>query len=155
MDLRLFYWWPCRPFDFGGNGSILWPNDKLSNCRRAGESMMTLEELRENHEIIDAIDWNMTPEEAVRLYLEWGNNWARGDGYVIASKSDYTTYFVVNCWSKPYYIYLIRRNSDEAVELAQFELPKQYERDVCELKGVYAPDDNIKAWLQQELGVKV
>ena len=115
--------------------------------------MMTLEELRDQHEIIDAIDWNMTPEEAVRLYLEWGNNWARGDGYVIASKSDYTTYFVVNCWRKPYYIYLIRRNSDEAVELAQFELPKQFERDVCELKGVYALDDDIKAWLKKELGV--
>ncbi len=114
--------------------------------------MMTLEELRDQHEIIDAIDWNMTPEEAVRLYLEWGNNWARGDGYVIASKSDYTTYFVVNCWSKPYYIYLIRRNSDEAVELAQFELPEEFERDVCELKGVYALDDDIKAWLQKELG---
>ncbi len=115
--------------------------------------MMTLEELRGNHEVIDAIDWNMTPEEAVRLYLEWGNNWARGDGYVIASKSDYTTYFVVNCWSKPYYIYLIRRNSDEAVELAQFELPQAFERDVCELKGVYALDDDIKAWLKRELGV--
>ncbi|MDJ0722010.1 MAG: hypothetical protein QNJ04_10280 [Desulfobacterales bacterium] len=115
--------------------------------------MMTLEELRSNHDVIDVIDWNMTPEEAVRLYLEWGNNWARGDGYVIASKSDYTTYFVVNCWSKPYFIYLIRRNSDEAVELARFELPEQFERDVCELKGVYALDDDIKAWLQEELGV--
>ena len=116
--------------------------------------MMSLEELRSNHDVIDVIDWEMTPEEAVRLYLEWGNNWARGDGYVIASKSDYTTYFVVNCWSKPYYIYLIRRNSDEAVELAQFELPKQFERDVCELKGVYALDDDIKAWLKKELGVQ-
>ena len=115
--------------------------------------MMTLKELRDQQDIIDVIDWNMTPEEAVRLYLEWGNNWARGDGYVIASKSDYTTYFVVNCWSKPYYIYLIRRNSDEAVELARFELPEQFERDVCELKGVYALDDDIKAWLQKKLGV--
>jgi hypothetical protein len=125
-----------------------------SNRRQAGETMMTLEELRENHEVIDAIDWNMTPEEAVRLYLEWGNNWARGDGYVITSKSDYTTYFVVNCWSKPYYIYLIRRNSDEAAELAKFEMPTRFERDVCELKGVYALDDDLKAWLKQELGVQ-
>ena len=116
--------------------------------------MMTLEELRNDHDVIDAIDWDMTPEEAIRLYLEWGNNWARGDGYVIASKSDYTTYFVVNCWSKPYYIYLIRRNSDEAIELAQFELPKQFERDVCELKGVYALDDDTKAWLKKELGLQ-
>lgn len=115
--------------------------------------MMTLEELRGNQAIIDEIDWKMTPEEAVRLYLEWGNNWARGDGYVIASKTDYTTYFVVNCWKRPYMIYLIKRNSEEAQELAQFELPSRFEKDVCELKGVYALDDDVKDWLKEELGV--
>jgi hypothetical protein len=115
--------------------------------------MLSLEELKQSQELIDEINWNMGPEEAVRLYLEWGNNWAKGDGYVIRSKNDYTTYFVVNCWHKPYYIYLIRRNSDEAVELAKFELPERFEKDVCELKGVYALDDDIKNWLKKELGV--
>ena len=115
--------------------------------------MLSLEELKQSQELIDEINWNMGPEEAVRLYLEWGNNWAKGDGYVIRSKGDYTTYFVVNCWHKPYYIYLIRRNSDEAVELAKFELPERFEKDVCELKGVYALDDDIKDWLKKELNV--
>ena len=47
----------------------------------------------------------MTPEEAVKQYLEWGNtDWGSGK-YVIRSKSDYTTYFVVNCWRKPYFVY--------------------------------------------------
>ena len=115
--------------------------------------MMTLEELKQNRDLVDSINWEMTPEEAVRLYLEWGNNWARGDGYVIRSKSDYTTYFVVNCWSKPYCIYLVRRNSDEALELAKFELPKQFEKPVCELKGVYALDGDLKQWLKKELAV--
>ncbi len=115
--------------------------------------MLTLEELKKDQELIDSIHWGMTPEEAVRLYLEWGNNWARGDGYVIRSKDDFTVYFVVNCWSKPYYIYLIKRNSDEAIELARIELPKEYENPVCELKGVYEPSPEVKAWLKQELGV--
>jgi len=115
--------------------------------------MTNIEQLREKRDIVNEIDWDMTPEEAVRLYLEWGNNWARGDGYVIASKSDYTTYFVVNCWNRPYMIYLIQRNSDEARELAAFELPERFEKDVCELKGLYALDDEVKAWLQSELGV--
>ena len=115
--------------------------------------MMTLEELKQKPDLIDEINWDMTPEEAVRLYLEWGNNWARGDGFVIRSKGDYTTYFVVNCWNKPYYVYLIRRNSDEAQELARFELPRRFEKDVCELKGVYALDRETQAWLKQELGV--
>jgi len=115
--------------------------------------MLTLAELKKNQELINSINWEMTPEEAVRLYLEWGNNWARGDGYVIRSKADHTTYFVVNCWSKPYHIYLIRRNSDEAVELAKFDLPKEFEKPVCELKGVYAIDGDVKHWLKRELDV--
>jgi len=115
--------------------------------------MLTLEELKHDSRLVDLIDWEMTPEEAVRLYLEWGNNSARGDGYVIRSKDDYTYYFVVNCWDKPYYIYLIRRNSDEAAELARFELPQQFEQPICELKGVYALEGEVKAWLQKELGV--
>ena len=115
--------------------------------------MLSLEELKKRADLIDEINWDMTPEEAVRLYLEWGNNWARGDGYVVRSKGDYTTYFVVNCWNRPYYIYLIRRNSDEAQELAKFELPRRFEKDVCELKGVYALDEDVKVWLKQELGL--
>ena len=113
--------------------------------------MLTLSELKRDADLIDEVDWEMTPEEAVKRYLEWGNtDWGSGK-YVIRSKSDYTTYFVVNCWSKPYYIYLIRRNSDEALELAKFELPEQFERDVCELKGVYALEEDVKTWLKTEL----
>ena len=115
--------------------------------------MHSLEELKNDSDLIDEINWDLGPEEAVKLYLEWGNtDWGSGK-YTIRSKSDYSTYFVVNCWRKPYYIYLIRRNSEEAVELAQFELPPKYERDVCELKGVYALDGELKAWLKSELGL--
>lgn len=115
--------------------------------------MLDLAELKQQRDIIDTINWEMTPEEAVRLYLEWGNNWARGDGYVIRSADDYTIYFVVNCWSKPYYIYLIKRNSEEAQELARFKLPEKFQKPVCELKGIYAPDEDLKAWLRKELDV--
>jgi len=115
--------------------------------------MLTLEELKKDIDLINEIQWDMTPEEAVKQYLEWGNtDWGSGK-YVIRSKSDYTTYFVVNCWRKPYYIYLIRRNSEEALELAKFELPVRFEKDVCELKGLYELDGDVKVWLKQELGV--
>jgi len=36
--------------------------------------MMNLKEIKEDKSLLNAIDWDMTPEEAVRLYLEWGNN---------------------------------------------------------------------------------
>jgi hypothetical protein len=116
--------------------------------------MLSLEELKKDADLIDEINWDLGPEEAVKLYLEWGNtDWGSGK-YVIRSKDDYSTYFVVNCWRKPYFIYLIRRNSEEAVELAQFELPQRYEKDVCELKGVYALEEDVKSWLKKELGLE-
>jgi hypothetical protein len=115
--------------------------------------MLTLEEIKKDSKLINDIDWDMTPEMAVRMYLEWGNIWARGENrkHVVRSKSDYSVYFVVNCWSRPYYIYLIKRNSEDAVELAQFELPERFEKTVCLLKGVYAPEGELKEWLKKEL----
>ena len=115
--------------------------------------MLSLEALKKENDLINEINWDLGPEDAVKLYLEWGNtDWGSGK-YVIRSKNDYSTYLVVNCWEKPYYIYLIRRNSEEAVELAKVELPKQFEKEVCELKGVYALDEDVKAWLKKELGM--
>ena len=32
--------------------------------------MMKMAQLKKNRDLIDAIDWDMTHEEAVRLYLE-------------------------------------------------------------------------------------
>ena len=113
--------------------------------------ILSLEELKKDRELLNSIDWDMTPENAVRVYLEWGNIYARGDRHVIRSKSDYSVYFVVNCWDRPYYIYLIKRNSEEAIELAKLELPKQFEMPICELKGVYALEGELKEWLKKEL----
>jgi hypothetical protein len=113
--------------------------------------VLTLDELKRDRDLVHSIDWEMTPEDAVRTYLEWGNIYPRGDKYVVKSKSDYTIYFVVNCWEKPYHIYLIKRNSEEAVELAKFELPKRFEKPVCQLKGVYALEGKLKEWLKNQL----
>jgi hypothetical protein len=128
--------------------------------REAGEPnqkehpMTSLDEIKNDPELLDAIDWDMTPEEAVRLYLEWGNNWARGN-YVIRSKNDETLYFVVSTWKEPPMVYLIRRNSEEAREIAAIKLPeaveKKYLKEMGNLKGVYAAEGAVKKWLQKEL----
>lgn len=116
--------------------------------------MTSLDKIKNDPELLDAIDWNMTPEEAVRLYLEWGNNWARGN-YVIRSKNDETLYFVVSTWKEPPMVYLIRRNSEEAQEIAAIKLPKaiekKYLKEIGNLKGVYAVEGAVKEWLQKEL----
>ena len=116
--------------------------------------MLTLEEIKKDTELVNAIDWSMTPEEAVRLYLEWGNNWARGN-YVIRSKDDVSYYFVINTWEKIPVIYLIRRNSEQADELAKINLPDRLKdrflNSIGHNKGVYAIDNEIKIWLKSQL----
>ncbi|MGD9031758.1 MAG: hypothetical protein PVJ69_00870 [Desulfobacteraceae bacterium] len=115
--------------------------------------MMELEGIRKDHELTNAIDWDMTPEEAVTLYLEWGNNWTHGK--MVKSKNDVSHYFVVNTWDEPPKIYLIRRNSEEAVELAIIDMPEdlrnRFLESVAHNKGVYAINEEVRAWLEQEL----
>ncbi len=115
--------------------------------------MLTLEELKKDRALINSIDWDMTPEMAVRLYLEWGNVWTPGEGrrYTVKSKNDYSVYFVVNCWERPYHIFLIKRNSEDAVEVAKFGLPERFEKPVCQLKGIYAVEGELRDWLKKEL----
>ncbi len=115
--------------------------------------MMNMEELKEKKDIIGSIDWDMTPEEAVTLYLEWGNNWAHGR--VIRSKEDYSNYFVVYAWEDPPVVYLIRRNSEGSEELAEIELPEDVRQWFMESvgynKGVYAVEGMVRQWLESEL----
>jgi hypothetical protein len=116
--------------------------------------MKVLDQLKQDPDLIDEIDWDMTPEEAVRLYLEWGNNWAGGN-YVIRSKGDETVYFVVSTWKESPMVYLIRRNSEEAKEVAAIQMPesikKQFLKENGNLKGVYAVEGVVKEWLKREL----
>jgi len=122
-----------------------------------GDFMMrALEEIRDQKNLVNDINWDMTPEEAVTLYLEWGNNWSHGK-HLVRSKNDVSHYFVVNTWDDPPCIYLIRRNSDEARELAKIEIPlalrDRFLEDVGHNKGVYAMNEEIRAWLEEALGL--
>ena len=120
--------------------------------------MMTLTDVQQNKALINLIDWDMTPEEAVRLYLEWGCNYARSN-YVVRSKSDVTHYFVVNTWELEPMVYLIRRNSEEATELASFPIPKKLKEsfltEIGHRKGVYALTEELQHWLQEQLSAPV
>lgn len=117
--------------------------------------MLDLEDIRNDRALVNSIDWSMTPEEAVTLYLEWGNNSAHGRK-MVKSKRDVSYYFVVNTWNEPPVIYLVRRNSDEAVDLAAIELPlhlrKRFMETVARRKSVYPLTPEVKEWLQKETG---
>ena len=44
------------------------------------------------------IEWDMSPEDAVILYLEWGNNDWHNKYPPVRSKNDFSNYFVVDNW---------------------------------------------------------
>jgi hypothetical protein len=115
--------------------------------------MMNLEDIKKDLDLKNEIDWDMTPEMAVTLYLEWGNNPALGKN-IIRSKKDFSTYFVVNTWYDPI-IYLVRRNSEDSVELAEIKMPEDIESrfldSIGHKKGVYSIDGEVKDWLKNEL----
>ena len=116
--------------------------------------MMGLEDLRKSRSLIDSIDWEMTPEEAVRLYLEWGNNWSNGYR-MVRTKDDETYYLVLNTWEDVPVIFFIRRDYEGAVELAEFEIPEDLKDRFQEInsfdKGVYAIEGELRDWLREEL----
>ncbi len=98
------------------------------------------------------IDWDLSPEEAVTLYLEWGNNNWRGAHRPVRSKKDVSFYFVVDTWGEKPKAVLIKRNSEDTEELWQTPLPEDvataYEREGGKTRGVSAPTETVRNWLR-------
>lgn len=101
------------------------------------------------------IDWNMTPEQAVTMYLEWGNNDWQSEYPPVRSSEDVSIYFVVDSWENPPLIRLVRRNSEKAEDIFTMPLPAGLMDDWREangnLKGISAPTPQIKEWLKKQL----
>ncbi len=100
------------------------------------------------------IDWDLGPEEAVTMYLEWGNNDWRGPRPPVRSKSDVSLYFVVDTWSEAPVVRLVRRNSEGAEDLLTLPLPpvlqEEWHKEFGRLRGIFSPTPAIKAWLREE-----
>lgn len=100
------------------------------------------------------IDWNLTPEHAVTMYLEWGNNDWNAEYPPVRSKEDYSTYFVVDTWKSTPLVRLVRRNSEAAEDVLTFPLPEnlygEFRQEYGQLKGIFAPTAGIKQWLQEQ-----
>jgi hypothetical protein len=119
--------------------------------------MWGLEELKIRREIIDRLDWEMTPEKAVETYLEWGTGWTRKDDFVRYPGQE-ALYFVIYDWEKPAQVTLIRRTMKEADEIAKIRVPAEMVRRAVEEAGrkpgvgVYAITEELKEWLKEALG---
>ena len=102
------------------------------------------------------IAWNLSPEHAVTMYLEWGNNDWHAEYPPVRSKEDIVHYFVVDSWQDPPVIRLVRRNSEKAEDLLTLPLPEELLADFRahngSLRSVSEPTPANKAWLQRQLG---
>ena len=115
---------------------------------------MNLNDIKNDLGIMNAVDWNMTPEEAVALHLEWGP--LRDLSYYNSrDNNNETVYFVMSTWKNPPIITLVRRRGFDSEELASFRLPKGLEEQVIlsegNNKGVYAVEGEVRDWLKKEL----
>ena len=118
---------------------------------------MSLKELQANRTLINEIDWNMTPEKAVEMYLEWGTSWTRGNDFV-SSANDESIYFVIYDWEKQPQATLIRRTVEGADEIARVSVPQELFdaswKDDGILPGgtVHPPNYEMKKWLCEKIG---
>ena len=102
------------------------------------------------------IDWTLSPEQAVTMYLEWGNNAWDKEHPPVRTASDISHYFVVDSWQEPPVIRLVRRSMEKAEDLLTIPVPEELipaHRTVHGTwRGICEPVPEIKEWLKKELG---
>lgn len=115
---------------------------------------MTLDELREDRELVNSINWDMAPEEAISLHLEWGP--LRDQSYYNSRDSENeTVYFIISTWEEVPTLYLVKRKGFASDYNPIMELPERFRKDFMsdmgQFKGIYAPNNYIRMWLESEL----
>lgn len=115
--------------------------------------MISVSQLRKDRTLVNNIDWAMTPEKAVEMYLEWGSGWTRGNDFV-ASANDESYYFVLFDWeTNPPVVTLLHRTLEGAKELAKVEVPKELFDASCLEDGmlpggtVHRLNRELKEWV--------
>ena len=113
--------------------------------------MMKIRELKENRKLVNSVDWTMTPEKAIEMYLEWGTSWSRGNDFV-SSNDQESFYFVVYDWLAPQ-VTLIRRTAEGAEEILSIPVPKKLFQQAVQEDGhnpgvgVHALNLPLKKWV--------
>ncbi|MBR3663699.1 MAG: hypothetical protein IKN64_03490 [Desulfovibrio sp.] len=101
------------------------------------------------------IDWGMSPEQAVTMYLEWGNNGWNRDHPPVRTASDVSLYFVVDSWQDPPIIRLVRRSMEKAEDLFSMPMPEElmaaYRAEHGNWRGISEPVPAVKDWLKKQL----
>lgn len=117
---------------------------------------MGISDIKKDYDLVNSVNWEMTPEEAIALHLEWGP--LRSQAYYNSRDNDNeTVYFVINTWKNPPILTLVRRKGFDSEDVGTFRLPANLEKEfmdgIGKYKGVYAVDGKVRDWLKKELEV--
>lgn len=105
-------------------------------------------------EWINEVNWDMIHEDAVTLYLEWGNNNYRGGTRSpVTTSGEYSVYFAIDTWEEPKAV-LMKMDNYGSTVLCSKPVPENLARELREdikgIKGIIEPTPPIKQWLRQE-----
>ncbi len=118
--------------------------------------MITMKDIKEDQEIMDCLNLEMTPEKAVALYLEWGSSWAHGRDFV-RSDSDVSCYFSVQAWEKPVKLILMRQTMAEGEIIGEVAAPPELMEKELQAwggrRGNYGISEELKDWIRKELSL--
>ncbi|MFW9930091.1 MAG: DVU0772 family protein [Candidatus Thorarchaeota archaeon] len=112
--------------------------------------MLNLEELKADRNLVNKIDWTMTQEKAIEMYLEWGTGWIRGHDFVSYMGQE-SFYFVIYDWEDPPQVTLLRRTTEGTEELAKVPVPEDLFKEAVKEDGykpgvgVHSLNQNLKA----------
>jgi len=116
--------------------------------------MLSMDELKQDRDLLGRIDWEITPQEAFETYqLKSVGNWR-------SAAAGEVLYFYVSAWQGENKVFLVRRSLKHSQELAELPVPGELVRACLrDQEGSYIPrgqcpiDQPIRRWLRQNLGL--
>ncbi|MBC15971.1 conserved protein of unknown function [Pseudodesulfovibrio profundus] len=104
---------------------------------------------------LNEVNWDMIHEDAVTLYLEWGNNNYRDAMRSPVTKSgEYSIYFAIDTWEEPKVVLMKMDNYGSTILCAKKipdDLAKELKEEIKGIKGILELTPSIKEWLMKEL----
>ena len=116
------------------------------------DEVLDLAQLKECRDLVNAVDWDLTPQQAFETYqLKSRDNWR-------ASATGEVLYFYVSAWQGENKVFLVRRTLKHSEEIAEIAVPDDLVAAcVVEQEGSYIPrgqcpiNDQVRDWLQAHL----
>ena len=101
------------------------------------------------------IDWDLSPDEAVVMYMEQPDcGYALFPG--VTAEDAVSRYFVLDTWETTPVLRLLERNREFLKQLAVFPLPEDLmpavRAKIGLARGMFPPPAEVLAWLRQSMG---